>query len=185
MDFRGGGVDFIYSRGEYFIFYWNAPSFPFVFWQVRNLLLCLRAACSPGKRGGSWCQWAETCGSRVQRRKVRFEQRCCKSQVVDERKVRWEAGTKTAHRVSDRKGLDFPTYSDSIRRCSGSISIGDCWYHLMCEQKNSKKWKQEEILSYWYSVLKTFHFGHTSGTSQINHVRTEELRKVMPSILAC
>ena len=138
------------SIAEESILFFTETRLPFLlfFWQVRNLLLCLRAACSPGKRGGSWCQWAETCSYRVQRRKVRFEQRCCKSQAVDERKVRWEAGTKTAHRVSDRKGLDFRMYSDSVRRRSGSISIGDCRYRLMCEQKNSKKWKQEEILSY-------------------------------------
>ena len=45
-----------------------------------------------------------------------LNKRCSRSQAADERNVGWEAGTKTAHRVSARKGLDFPTYSDSFRR---------------------------------------------------------------------
>ena len=52
-----------------------------------------------------------------------LNKRCCRSQAADERNVGWEAGTKTAHRVSDRKGLDFRMYSDSVRRCSDQYQL--------------------------------------------------------------
>lgn len=36
------------------------------------------------------------------------------------------AGARTAHRVSDIKDLDFPTYSASNWTCLVSIPFGDC-----------------------------------------------------------